>query len=132
MLFFKQFTQLFGLASDCKECRKIKSKNDWAKNKSDIKKNMLQRSKSRANKKNIPFSITEDDIVIPTKCPVFNHEFILNDPDWTYSLDRIIPELGYIQGNVVVVSNKANVIKNNATADEVLAVGNFYKNLVSA
>ena len=124
--------QLFGLASDCKECRKIKSKNDWAINKLNIKKNMINRSRSRAKKKNIPFTITEDDIEIPSKCPVFNHEFILDDTDWTYSLDRIIPELGYVSGNLVVVSNKANIIKNNATPDEILIVGNFYKNLVSA
>lgn len=124
--------QLFGLASDCKECRKKKSKDDWLKNKLNIKKTMINRSKSRAVKKGVAFTITEDDIDIPEKCPVFHHAFILNDPDWTYSLDRIIPELGYISGNVIVISNKANIIKNNATPDEILAVGNFYKNLVSA
>ena len=30
----------------------------------------------------------------------------------------MIPELGYIKGNVWVISNKANRIKNNATLEE--------------
>lgn len=124
--------QLFGIASDCKECRKIKSKSDWAKNKLNIKKTMIQRSKSRAKNKGIPFMITEDDIFIPDTCPVFNHIFILNDPEWTYSLDRIVPELGYVPNNIIVVSNKANLIKNNASPEEIMIVGKFYKNLVSA
>ncbi len=46
------------------------------------------------------------------------------------SLDRIIPEKGYVKGNVIVVSNKANVIKNNATPEEIIAVGEFYKKLL--
>ena len=124
--------QLFGLASDCKNCRKEKSKKDWQKNKNNIKKNMIQRSYSRAKAKGIIFEITESDIFLPSRCPVFNHEFILGDKDWTYSLDRINPELGYVRGNIIVVSNKANMIKNNATADEILLVGNFYKNLSTA
>jgi hypothetical protein len=45
------------------------------------------------------------------------------------SLDRVIPELGYVQGNVIWVSHRANSIKQNATAEEILAVGQFYKNL---
>jgi len=34
------------------------------------------------------------------------------------SLDRIIPELGYIKGNIIWVSFKANMIKNNLTLNE--------------
>lgn len=36
----------------------------------------------------------------------------------SYSIDRLIPELGYVKGNVVVISYKANTIKNNATVDD--------------
>lgn len=34
------------------------------------------------------------------------------------SLDKIIPKLVYVKGNVWVVSNKANRIKSNATIEE--------------
>ena len=121
--------QLFGLASDCKNCRKEKSKSEWEANKNNIKKNILNRAKGRAKKKNIPFDLVEDDIKIPELCPIFNKPFILNDPNWTYSIDRIFPDLGYIKGNVIIVSNKANVIKSSATAEDILLVGNFYRSL---
>src|SRR5262249_53413260 len=35
------------------------------------------------------------------------------------TLDRIIPSKGYVRGNVVVVSWRANHLKNNATPDEI-------------
>ena len=36
----------------------------------------------------------------------------------SYSLDKIIPELGYVKGNVWIISNKANAIKSNASLEE--------------
>lgn len=123
--------QLFGIASDCKECRKEKSKQDWEKNKNNIKKNIIHRASQRAKKNNILFNITEEDIEIPEICPVFNKPFVLGDKDWTYSIDRINPEIGYIPGNIIIVSNRANVIKNNATPEEIINVGTFYKDLIS-
>jgi hypothetical protein len=121
--------QLFGLASDCKLCRKEKSRIDWKNKKSNVKKNILARSKSRAKEKNLPFDLSEKDLNVPELCPVFGKPLLLDDPDWTYSIDRIVPELGYVSGNVIIVSNKANRIKSNATPEEILAVGNFYKSL---
>ena len=46
------------------------------------------------------------------------------------SLDRIVPELGYIPSNVVVISYKANAIKRNATPQEIRRVADFYERLV--
>jgi len=83
---------------------------------------MLKDAKRRANQKNIEFSITEDDIVIPEYCPVTGlklqrHEKCLR---WdSPSLDRIDNSKGYVQGNVAVISNKANMLKKNSTIDEV-------------
>jgi hypothetical protein len=34
------------------------------------------------------------------------------------TLDRIIPSLGYVRGNVKVISMRANVLKHNASLDE--------------
>ena len=44
----------------------------------------------------------------------------------TPSLDRIIPELGYVKGNVKIISNLANTMKNCASAQELLT---FSKNI---
>lgn len=38
------------------------------------------------------------------------------------SLDRIVPERGYVAGNLRVISNRANTLKNNATIDEMRLV----------
>jgi hypothetical protein len=34
------------------------------------------------------------------------------------SLDRLIPNLGYIKNNIMIISHRANVIKHNGTMEE--------------
>lgn len=88
---------------------------------------ILSRCKYRAKQNNIPFDLTKDDIVIPKVCPVLGIEIrqlaIDDQPKKGYhpnspSLDRIIPELGYVKGNVRVISARANLLKNDATISE--------------
>ena len=38
---------------------------------------------------------------------------------------RINPSLGYIKGNVQILSNRANRLKNNATASELSLIADF-------
>lgn len=82
---------------------------------------MLARAKSRAKKNNLPFNLELDDIVIPEKCPLLGIKIesteVRNSPN-NPSLDKIIPEKGYIKGNVWVISNRANTLKNDATLQE--------------
>jgi hypothetical protein len=135
--FHKTKHQLFGLNGECKTCRKENSKVEWQSKKFqpkkkenlDFRKVIVRRAKSRAKKAGLPFNIDERDVILPEVCPVFGMPFIYGDKDWTFSIDRIVPELGYVSGNVIIVSNKANRIKSNAIPEEILAVGNFYKSL---
>ena len=101
--------------SRCKSCKK--SRNDW-KNVTLTKK-IFNRIKARAKLRNIEFNLELNDLIIPEKCPVFNREFIYNDPDWTYSVDRIDPLKGYVKTNIQIISNKANRLKNNATIEDI-------------
>ena len=82
---------------------------------------MYARAKSRAKKNNLPFNIELDDIVIPERCPLLGIKIesteVRNSPN-NPSLDKIIPEKGYIKGNVWVISNRANTLKNDATIQE--------------
>lgn len=82
---------------------------------------MIQRIKSRAKLNNIPFDLSKEDIVIPDVCPVLGIPLKVNDgkvgPD-SISLDRIVPELGYVRGNVAVISQKANTIKSNGSVED--------------
>ena len=82
---------------------------------------MLARAKSRAKKNNLPFNIELADIIIPERCPLLGIKIesteFRNSPN-NPSLDKIIPEKGYIKGNVWVISNRANTLKNDATLTE--------------
>lgn len=85
---------------------------------------ILNAARQRARKKNIPFNLTLEDINIPTTCPILGIVLKSNRggrpgmfPD-SPSLDRIKPELGYVKGNVRVISNRANHLKSNATLEE--------------
>lgn len=81
-------------------------------------------AKQRAKKKCISFDISPEDIVIPTSCPILGVPLKTSGEreSWTASVDRIIPSLGYVKGNVWVISFRANAIKNDATVDELVAI----------
>ena len=91
-------------------------------------------AKTRANKNNVPFDIDEDYIkkIWPKHniCPIFKiklEQSNLYTGDQSPSLDRIIPKLGYVKGNVQIMSHKANRIKNNATFEELVIIGKYYE-----
>lgn len=73
---------------------------------------MWSRAKYRAKQKGLYFNITKEDIVIPDTCP------LLGTPMESPSLDRIDSSKGYIKGNVWVISNRANTLKNDASLQE--------------
>ena len=83
-------------------------------------------AKARAKKKDLDFDIEVSDIIIPQlEMPVIKHSYYYkvgtgsnfrrpNAP----SLDRIKNHLGYIKGNILVVSWRANFIKGDASIAE--------------
>lgn len=79
---------------------------------------MYHNAKRRAKECNVPFEISFKDIIIPTHCPVLGLELTSNNRETNPSLDRIIPELGYIVGNICVISMRANRLKQDATVQE--------------
>lgn len=93
---------------------------------------MLKAAKERAKKAKVPFNLNNEDILIPTYCPVFGCRLERalgskgpgpNSP----SLDRIIPTRGYVPGNIVVVSNRANRAKSDLSVEELVALTEFYQ-----
>lgn len=83
---------------------------------------ILQHAKARAKKKDIPFDLTIGDIVVPECCPVLGLRLAVNKghaKEDSMTIDRIVPELGYVKGNVAIISFKANTIKNNASIEEI-------------
>jgi hypothetical protein len=91
---------------------------------------MWKSARHRALINNVSFNIELIDIIIPKFCPVLNIELDRTHSkshDNSPSLDRIVPSLGYTKGNVVVISHRANTIKNKATWQELLRVSEWLK-----
>lgn len=94
----------------------------------DIRKKILYRTKVRARAINVPCSLLYTDIVVPMYCPVLGIklEVSANGPkDNSPSIDRIVPILGYIPGNIQIISNKANRMKSNANPEELVKFANW-------
>ena len=90
---------------------------------------MLAQSRATAKRKGLPHTITIDDIVVPQFCPVFGLKLERGNGkphDNSPSIDKIIPELGYIPGNVIVVSWRANNLKKDASVTELIQLAAFY------
>ena len=87
----------------------------------------LGAAKYRAKQKSLPFNLDLEylETIASDICPVFGATF-----DWSIgkkdttqnkpSLDKIIPELGYVKGNVQFISGLANTMKQNATPEQLL------------
>lgn len=120
-----------GAHHDCKSCRRqadaIRSKG---RHQRDPRVDMMGKAKERAKKTGIPFDLDKSDIVIPKSCPVLGIPISIGrgrHTDNSPTLDRLIPSLGYVRGNVAVVSYRANRIKNDATPEELQAVATWTK-----
>lgn len=82
---------------------------------------ILMHARKRAREKNIPFDLAVEDLVIPQFCPVLGIELCVNDgyaQHNSISLDRVIPELGYVKGNVAIISYRANTIKGDSSIED--------------
>lgn len=99
---------------------------------------VLYRAKNRAKRKGLEFDLTIEDINIPTVCPVLGIPLVSGFGKGSGyrgdipSIDRINSKLGYIKGNVRVISFKANCIKNDATIEELEKVLEDLKSLESS
>jgi hypothetical protein len=92
---------------------------------------MCRGARWRAKRANVPFNLTPADIVVPKRCPIFNTPIRIGEgrlSDNSPSLDRIIPRKGYVRGNVVVISMRANRIKSDASPKELKLLADFYNN----
>jgi hypothetical protein len=88
--------------------------------------------KHRAKVIGVEFNLTREDIHIPTHCPVLGIQLrISNRPRDPYSpsVDRIDSRKGYTKDNIVIVSNRVNALKGDATVEELVKIAAFYQGL---
>jgi hypothetical protein len=70
------------------------------------------------------------DIEFPTHCPMLGIElnyFATGMEENSPSFDRLNPKKGYVKGNVVIISCRANRIKNDGTYEEHQKIADFMK-----
>lgn len=112
--------------------RVIKAEDDARQTKTGHAKYILKGCKKRAKELGITFYLVFGDICssIPDVCPVFGVELTWGkrngkSGDFSPSLDKIIPEKGYVVGNVMWVSHLANRMKNNASQEQLKTFANW-------
>lgn len=120
--YHKDRTKSLGYRRECKQCRSIRRQ---ALRRSDLNYIALQlwaNAKRRAKAQSLPFTIAPADVIqcfpYPLKCPALGVPLTLGVMPLTPSLDRMVPELGYVPGNIHVISHRANTLKSNGTAEE--------------
>lgn len=94
---------------------------------------MYHDARKRAKRKGLRFNLLPEDCAIPKRCPVlgiplrygtgFRHA---NSP----SLDRIDNKKGYVRGNVIVISWRANSLKSNGTLPEFKKLVTWLKRVI--
>lgn len=97
---------------------------------------LISRTKASAERRGIPFSLTVEDLgELPGRCPVLGLELKYGVAGYGHkdpalaSIDRVDNRAGYTRGNVVIVSLRANMLKRDATPEELRLLADFYGGL---
>lgn len=92
---------------------------------------LMRAARRRAKKSGVEFLLSKPP-TIPNVCPVFGLPLVLNarkhaDP-CSMSIDRINPSFGYVDGNVRIISYRANCLKNDSNKEELGLIVGWLKN----
>lgn len=126
-----------GYKTICKKCsRNAKSveirNRDWKYRANEI---LYMNAKARAKKTGIQFDLKREDIIIPDICPVLGIKLFREDKKtWHHapSIDRIDNNKGYTKENIMIISRRANILKKDATIQELITIGKFYEHFLSS
>ena len=89
------------------------------------------RTRDNAKNRGDVFDIEVEDIIIPQYCPLLGIELNFNiknfNEDDYCTIDRIDSSLGYVKGNIQIISRLANTMKNKSTKEQLIT---FAKNIL--
>jgi hypothetical protein len=140
--FYVRSTSKDGRDRYCKSCERAraggkKRTNEkwyaWAEKRRVTHPHMFLFQSTRDNSKarGLEFCLEPTDLLVPSHCPVLGIPLFFirgkKGPN-TPSVDRIDNSKGYVKGNVVVVSWRANSLKSNATLSELRLLADYYIN----
>lgn len=93
---------------------------------------MYRKLRDRVRKTGLDFDLIQEDIIIPSHCPVLGLPLVMakgKHRDNSPSIDRIDNSKGYVRGNIIIVSWRVNRIKCDATIEELSIIADFYGRL---
>ena len=81
---------------------------------------MSERARLRAKRRSLAFELHPLQIIIPERCPALGIRLCRYGRRTAYSpsLDRLVPQKGYVPSNVRVVSDRANRLKGDRNIHE--------------
>lgn len=88
----------------------------------------------KAKENGLGFDLELSDINIPDLCPLLEIPLKIGNgikTDNSPSVDRINPKLGYVKGNVWIISDKANRMKNDGSPEEIFLLAKNIKKFIS-
>lgn len=101
-----------------------------------LRKRLWSRRRREARGRGLEFNLTLDDLLVPLCCPVLGIPLIPNSKSGpcanSPTVDRIDNTQGYVPDNIVVVSSKANRMKNNGNLAELKQVLLWMKQTLGA
>ena len=96
----------------------------------NVRGKLCNSAKDRARIYNIPCNIISEDIKLIRLCPYLNIPLEYGNilaSNYSASLDKINPDLGYVKGNIEVISMLANNMKSSASPEQLVT---FSKNVL--
>lgn len=92
-------------------------------------KHLLGKVKRAAKTRGIEFNLSVGDLILPKVCPILGIPLDYESkgvfkPDQA-SVDRIDNNFGYVPGNVQIISLRANILKRDATLQELRQLGEW-------
>jgi hypothetical protein len=127
-----------GLRVQCKLCdsnyRKLNKeyRNNWNKEfrgrRWDY--NVFQSARVRARQRGLDFNLKLEDIKIPDVCPILGIKIIKGNnrrEEGSPSIDRIDNSKGYVNGNILITSWRANKLKGDSNQEERRRITQFYE-----
>jgi hypothetical protein len=99
----------------------------------NIARYLIRNARKRAKEKGLDCTIRPADIHVPERCPILDVPLEKNRGQWknnSFSLDRVDSSMGYVPGNVRVISWWANYLKSNLTLEQVENMVKYMKGLI--
>lgn len=126
----EQFNRIYEYGRKHNICKDCKNKKSKAVEHGDWRLQLLDGARRRSEEFGLPFNLIIEDIIVPEFCPILGiklHKGHGRTADCSPTLDRIIPKLGYIKENVMVISHKANTLKRHGDLNELEKIVNYIK-----